>query len=488
MRIWFFGGVDEIGGSKFLIDSGDTKIFLDFGRSYSKEGAYYSFPDMPRSIDELIGIQALPKSQYRGLNLDGLYSSLSVPFNESDIESEPEPPVSAVFLSHVHTDHYQYISLLNRRIPIYVGECGLNILSFRRVTERRTLLSNYSYIDFKSVRSFKEIKINDLRIIPIHVDHSIPGAYGFIIEGPDGVIAYTGDFRRHGFKPELTDDFINQMLKYDCIDALLCEGTHIAESDFSSENEVKNKINEIVSKSKQLIIGDFSDTDFDRFRTYYEAAKHNNRKLVISLKQAIIFMAMNLCKGLENPNILKDELICILEPEKLRYSNWEKLFLAFLKGEIDKSYFPDDENWHWIKKKISKRAFFTESRLISIKDLPQKPDKYILLTSFRTPTDLRQIKPPGGSIYILSTSEPFNEERELKYEKLLNWLEFFGVPLIKAHASGHATPIDIKDMIIEVNPKKLIPIHTEHSAMFQNMFRKCKIEVTIPKLGEHTEI
>jgi len=31
----FFGGVNEIGGNKILLEDKDTKIFLDFGESFS---------------------------------------------------------------------------------------------------------------------------------------------------------------------------------------------------------------------------------------------------------------------------------------------------------------------------------------------------------------------------------------------------------------------------------------------------------------------
>lgn len=33
----FFGGVGEIRGNKILLEEEDTRIFLDFGKSYGKE-------------------------------------------------------------------------------------------------------------------------------------------------------------------------------------------------------------------------------------------------------------------------------------------------------------------------------------------------------------------------------------------------------------------------------------------------------------------
>ena len=37
-NITFHGGVNDIGGNKFLVESKDTKVFMDFGMSFSQEG------------------------------------------------------------------------------------------------------------------------------------------------------------------------------------------------------------------------------------------------------------------------------------------------------------------------------------------------------------------------------------------------------------------------------------------------------------------
>jgi len=52
--------------------------------------------------------------------------------------------------------------------------------------------------EFRSDRSFR---VGSLEIHPIHVDHSIPGAYGFIIYTSAGAVVYTetrDDARVHG--------------------------------------------------------------------------------------------------------------------------------------------------------------------------------------------------------------------------------------------------------------------------------------------------
>jgi ribonuclease J len=40
----FYGGVNEIGGNKVLLKDKDTKVFFDFGMSFSMRRQFYSPP------------------------------------------------------------------------------------------------------------------------------------------------------------------------------------------------------------------------------------------------------------------------------------------------------------------------------------------------------------------------------------------------------------------------------------------------------------
>lgn len=87
-------------------------------------------------------------------------------------------------------------------------------------------------------RTGDKFKIGSLEIEPIHVDHSVPGAYGFIIYTSEGPIVYTGDIRLHGTHSEMTRDFISKAKQVKPI-ALITEGTRIAdEAKEESEDKV----------------------------------------------------------------------------------------------------------------------------------------------------------------------------------------------------------------------------------------------------------
>ena len=79
-------------------------------------------------------------------------------------------------------------------------------------------------------------------------------------------------------------------------------------------------------------------------------------------------------------------------------------------------------------------------------------------------------------------TEPFNEEMEIDFKKVKNWLNHFNLlPLYKMHVSGHGSGEEILNMIRKINPEKLYPIHTEHVESF-DILKDDGIEVIHPKL------
>ena len=83
--------------------------------------------------------------------------------------------------------------------------------------------------------------------------------------------------------------------------------------------------------------------------------------------------------------------------------------------------------------------------------------------------------------YICASTEPFNEEMEIDEAKFMNWLDFFKVSyeseikdkkkiFTRKHVSGHASQIELKELIEKINPVKIIPIHTTNSKLFEALF------------------
>jgi ribonuclease J len=87
----------------------------------------------------------------------------------------------------------------------------------------------------------------------------------------------------------------------------------------------------------------------------------------------------------------------------------------------------------------------------------------------------------------LSASEPFSEEMEIDYERLINWLRHYGLPQYHVHVSGHMMPLQLKATLKEINAKKIFPVHTESADLFARFMRDLKSQVTlVEKCKEYT--
>jgi len=437
----FYGGVNEIGGNKILLQDRDTRVFFDFGMSFAMKKQFYSPPFLsPRSEKSLQELGILPQ-------ITGVYK-----FDQSP------PEVDAVFISHGHLDHCAYLSFIKREIPVYCGETTQIILQALSEIRRADLEFSVSDIEFKAFRTGKKIVVDSLEVEPFHVDHSVPGAYGFVIHTSNGTVAYTGDFRDHGAKPEMTRDFVENAKKAKPT-AIITEATNMTGATVSSEAEVEGKLNNIVAGADGIVLADFGYSDVDRLNSFFHIAKKNQRCLAVSLKQAYLLDALRKDKGLRVP-ALDDESMLIFRKPKKRFDKWESQLIE----RYDK-----------------------QNKIFDVFEVSKQQCKVILALSFYDFEELVPLQPAAGSCYVLSASEPFNEEMEIDYERLVNWLRHYGLPQYHVHVSGHIMPLRLKATLKEINAKRIFPVHTESADLFAKFMRDLKSQVTlIEKSKEYT--
>ena len=276
----FYGGVDEIGGNKIFIKDGDTRIFFAFGMSSSMKKLFYSPPFLsPKSERSLQEFGILPR-------LDGVYRF-----------DEKAPEVDAVFVSHAHLDDSAYLSFIKPEIPVYWGETTRVILQALSKMRRADLEFNIAGLNFRPFRTGDKIHFGNVEVEPVHVDHSVPGSYGFVVQTSNGAIVYTGDFRHHGAKREMTDDFVEKATEADP-KAVFTEATNMTGANVSWEAEVENKLSDIVAQADGIVLAEFAYGDVDRFNSFFQVAKNNGRCLAISLRQACLLNALRADSGL----------------------------------------------------------------------------------------------------------------------------------------------------------------------------------------------
>jgi ribonuclease J len=97
--------------------------------------------------------------------------------------------------------------------------------------------------------------------------------------------------------------------------------------------------------------------------------------------------------------------------------------------------------------------------------------------SFYDLEELVDLQPQAGSCYVLSASEPFNEEMEIDYGRLVNWLQHYGLPEYHVHVSGHIMPLQLKSILKEIKASKVFPVHTENAELFTKFMRDLRGKV-----------
>lgn len=447
----FYGGVNEIGGNKILLEDKDTRVFLDFGKSFSRRAKFFEEYINPRTANGIVDFHAMGlipdiKGAYRDDLMNMAYREIV------------NPDIDGVLLSHAHADHADYISFLHENIPIYMGETCHLILKALEERSTRTLEKEIlSYVPrpynrkykpiertIKTFRTGDKFKIGSLEVEPIHVDHSIPGAYGFIIYTSVGPIVYTGDFRIHGSRSYMTRDFIEKSNKVHPI-ALITEGTRINEGEKEeSEDRVYKESNKIVSSTDRLVLADFNFKDTDRMKTFYKIAKENDRKFVVKLNDAYFLKYLSQDPKLNVPSPTDDNIIIYL-PKKG-------------SGTYSESDYTANET-----------QFLDLHNALSAKQIALQESKVLCALGFYSFTALIDMKPREGSLYIHSASEPYNEEQEISQTRIDNWLDHFGMNKFQSHCSGHARGKDLLEAVRGINARTIYPIHTEYPKLYESV-------------------
>jgi len=465
VNLTFYGGVKEIGGNKILLEDRGTKIFLDFGMSFTRRGQFFEEFLNPRSangIGDFLAMGLIP-------DIPGVYrTDLLEHMGRKAVETD----ISGVILSHAHADHANYISFLHKDIPIYCGETCKRILE--AVAEQSTRDIENEVIDFRVrplyrsgykhppvKRTFhtfttgKKFKIDNLEVEPIHVDHSVPGAYGFIIHTSEGPVVYTGDLRMHGLHAEMTNDFITAAQTERPL-AMISEGTRINKKKTDeSEQKISQDSTKKIQQCHTLTIVDFNFKDVDRFTTFYRIAKNLGKTLVINFKHACFLEQYCHDKKLNVPSV-NDPNLALLKPKRLTGT--------YINDDYTDSYIKNRLHYH---------------NIVTAPDITKNPSKYMVVLNFWYFSDLVDLKPTNG-LYVHSLSEPFNEEMEISYDRMKNWLTHFDMEFFQSHCSGHINGDDLKELIRTINPKKLYPIHTD----YPGLFRRLSIKTTMVKEGK----
>lgn len=556
VRITFYGGVGEngkgeVGGNKILVESKRTKLMLDFGRRMNFDSNFFAeFLDTrtATTLKDRITIGALPridgiyrrdllipigldgndvKAYKRILSKDSPLLRLDEDFKcYEDVVENGRVGIDAILLSHAHLDHTGDIMFLHTNIPLYCSnETKILIDAIDEITafkseairskENAVAVASKGYTpgalqpsrDKADLQRTVHImadgesrEIGDSQVTLIGVDHSVPGAASFIVEMDGKRILYTGDIRFHGTHPMTIEDFAQKIGSG--IDVMICEGTRINSKKLKKEDDVEKQIAEKVEQTKGLVFIDFSWKDTTRYETVKKVAVKSGRTFVINAKLAYILDRLDMYPEESEPVrvFLKRKGTALYSPADYSKQKHEYGLSTDWETGIDDSHYRNG---------------------LTAQDIMNDPGKYILMLSFFDMGQIFDFTDKEGKIkdswFIRAQCEPFSDEMEIDEERMINWLEKFGIGydpggknlpdgctnqgcsklrdrIDRSHVSGHASYPELVELILKVRPKMLIPIHTLHPELFQSVVGDIeketgfKINLMLPALGAGFDI
>jgi ribonuclease J len=338
--------------------------------------------------------------------------------------------IDGIFISHNHGDHIGLFETVKDEIPIFIGKTSLEIQNtiFDFISKDKKVGAE------RVLESEIPIKINDFTVTPFLIDHSAFDAYAFLIECDGKKVIYTGDFRRHGAKGLLTDKFAKHPRTQNP-DVLLIEGTNIYKDDFIADHEdiIGVKAEAFMRSIKGNIFVLQSSANIDRIEQIYRACKKVNRSLIIDIFTAHILS--NLPDG--------------------QYSELKIFYPLWLTRKMHETPEGTKKMNRFSRRKVSKE------------ELKSRRDLCIMVReNMLSDIEHRIDYSDAGLIY--SKWEGYKKGQKTKH-----FLEFFdsqNLQTISLHTSGHADIQTIKDFVRDLNPVKIIPVHTETPEKYQEIF------------------
>ncbi len=403
IRIIPLGGLQEIGKNLTVIEYENDMIAVDCG---------FGFPD-----EDMPGVDlVIPDITYLEQNVHRL---------------------RGIFLTHGHEDHIGAIPYVLRTVspPIYATKLTIGIL--------KNKLEEYvlpQAPQLNVVRAGETVRVGEIAVEFIHVNHSIADACCLAVHTPLGTVLHTGDFKLDltpidGEMMDLTR--LGELGKKGVL-MLLCESTNAERPGFTpSEKKVGQSLEYIFNSNpqKRIVIATFS-SNVHRVQTIINVSARHGRKVAITGRS----------------------------------------MLNIVGAAIELGYM-----------KVPKDV------LVDISDIKRyKPEQLTLITTgsqgepmsalYRMAyADHTQVSLGRGDLVVLSSSAiPGNEKL---VGRIINKLSGDGIEVlhdtsIEVHVSGHACQEELKLMQALTRPRYFMPIHGECRHLAAN--RELALEMGIP--------
>ena len=334
-----------------------------------------------------------------------------------------------ILISHYHGDHIGLATKILPEIPIYMGEKSYEIYKVSNEYMGKEYLK-----EPKTFKPEEEFLIGDIKITPYLCDHSAFDSYMFLLDCEGKRMLYTGDFRSNGRK-----SYEPLLRKLPKVDVLITEGTNLSNNKIGkinlTEKGLEKKGIEILEGNDRPVFVLMAATNIDRIVTFYKIANATKRLFLLDTYAGLITDTVG--GNIPNPRTFSNVRIFLTNQNKYKIL----------------------ENYP--KNKIGRKGIVNSNFMMCIRSsMKQYLEKYPEGFSFE------------GCTLFYSMWEGYKKEKNTK--EFLEFMEEKGVKIISLHTSGHAEEKDFDKLIKKVEPKIIIPVHTENSEWFKR-YQNCEV-------------
>ena len=428
MLLTIHRGTKEIGGSCVEIQSGDSRVLIDFGMPLVDKNRerFDSASIAGKSIEELKKAETLP-------DIKGLYK-------------DEQPQIDAILISHSHLDHYGLLDFANNKIPVYISRGAKELVKVTNIF----LNKNIKLTDTRIIKHKSPFHIKGFKITPYLVDHSAFDAMAFLIEAEGKRVFYSGDFRASGWKKSLFDRFIKNPPKN--VNCLLMEGTTIERQDgvFADEPAVLSSIQKVLGKPEtNVLLAYCSGQNIDRIVTFYKAVRHAKATLIID---PYIATVLHVLKNERNtiPQLDWDNIKVLIG----NYRGYGDIYI----NKIVKS------NFKYLTFDIGRHK---------VKTWEVGREKCIVLMRDSMIPLVERIPGVKGTTLIYSQWKGYIRDKK-KARAFWAFVDTNNLTVEYIHTSGHAVLNDLQRFAKALSPKYLVPIHTFEAARYSDFFENVK--------------
>jgi ribonuclease J len=389
LKIIPLGGLGEIGMNAMVVETAGRRLLIDCG---------LLFPRLNR-----------------GLGFEVLVPDLSYLLDGPD-------KLDGVVLTHGHEDHLGALPVLLRdlKVPVWGGPFSLALLDNR-------LRELGVDADLRTMNAGGNTDIGPFNVEAIHVNHSIPDAFGLAIRGDFGTVVHTGDFK---VDPTPTMGKPTDLAAFQRAGGpngalcLLSDSTNAERPGTTpSEQTVAQTLRSLMREAKGRVIVTMFASHLVRLQQLVELAAETGRKLVVTGRS----MTENLRIGKELGHIRGASAV-VVEAEQLPHLKEHEVLIATTGAQGE----PRSGMW--------KMAF-----------------------DAMAPIRVR----PGDTVVFSARPIPGNE---VGIHDLINRLWEQGATVVTdenntvdgpVHCSGHASNAEQTQILDAVRPQTFVPIHGE---------------------------